>query len=144
MKAPTLVVVLAALLVPFGAGSAPDRRLETKARKLLELTGVDEMKAGAIASMEAHVASIPAAPAGLGARVKELATKDDLAGRLATVYATHLTESELDAAIAFFASSAGRSFSRAQPRLIADTTSAMESWGRELVEKALQERAPGK
>ncbi len=119
-----------------GLASRPAGK-EQKARRLIELTGGKELELGILASAIDRAGSFPSLPPDFAARFRALAAKNDVLSRLVPIYAKHLTEPDLDAAIAWFDSPAGRNFHAAQPAIIAETQAAGEAWAREIMEQAV-------
>ncbi len=126
-----------AVAVPL-AFAAPSPK-EQKVRKLLLLTGADQMGKQMLDTMLQQFDQMPGLPPGFTAKFRELAIKEDLAEMVVPVYMKHLAEPDLDATIKFYESAAGKNFVKAQPAIVAESTKIGENWGRALAERAMKE-----
>lgn len=111
---------------------------EAKVRKFLQLTGADDLGKQMIDSMMAEFGRMPNIPPGFTDKFRELAMKDDLAGMMVPVYMKHLDEKDLDGAIAFYESEAGRNFVKAQPVILQESMAIGQRWGQELAQKTIE------
>lgn len=133
---------LALLAAPAsGAGPAVEAKSakEQKIRKLIALTGGEELARSMLDAMLAELAKDPDAPAGVAEKFRELAAKEDLVSQYVPIYAAHLQEPELDAAITFYSSPMGQKFAKAQPGIVQDSMAAGSKWGASLAERAMKE-----
>jgi hypothetical protein len=67
-----------------------------------------------------------------------VAAEESLVDMLVPVYMRHFSEEDLDAAIAFHESPAGRRFIAAQPLVLQESMQLGEQWGLHLAEKTLR------
>src|SRR5205814_10239265 len=81
---------------------------------------------------------MPNIPPGFLPKFKELAQKDDFISRVVPVYLKFLDEKDLDGAITFYKSPAGRNFIKAQPQIIDDSMAIGQAWGQDLATRTLQ------
>lgn len=120
---------------PTGATSAKEQKI----RKLIALTGGEELARQMLEDMLLELGKDPDAPAGMAEKFRALAAKEDLVSQYVPIYSAHLQEAELDAAIAFFSSPAGQRFAKAQPGIVRDSMAAGSKWGADLAERAMKE-----
>jgi hypothetical protein len=88
--------------------------------------------------MTEQFAHNPSIPKGFMEKFRELAEKQSMVDMLVPVYMRHLNEEDLDAAIAFHESPAGKRFLAAQPQLLQEAKEIGEQWGVRLAEKTLR------
>jgi hypothetical protein len=77
-------------------------------------------------------------PAGFIEKFKETANPDSLIELLVPIYVKNLDEETLDGTIAFFESTAGKKFIKAQPIIMRESMEAGQKWGAEAAQKALK------
>lgn len=129
-----VIVLLAALSLAAAKPVAASK--EQKVRTLLELTGGASMGSKILEAMLSQIESQRDAPAGFGDEFRALAAKDDLLSRLVPIYVKNLTDADIDGAIAFYRSPAGRDLAKAQPIILQQSMDAGQLWGQELAKKA--------
>src|SRR5947199_165758 len=103
---------------------------EAKVRELLQLTGAEEMGNQILDATLAQLG--PSLPAGYAAKFKELAQKDKMTDRLVPIYLKHLDEKDIDGAIAFYKSPAGKDFVKAQPQIFQESMQVGQAWGKDI------------
>jgi hypothetical protein len=84
---------------------------------------------------------MPHIPKGFMEKFRELAERQSMVDMLVPVYMKHLNEEDLDAAIAFHESPAGKRFLAAQPQVMQEAKEVGEKWGVRLAEQTLRELA---
>lgn len=141
------MALLAALVLTLGAPSTaapavqdtPDRSAnEKKIRKLLEMTGSAAMGKQVMDTMLNSFSRTPGLPDGFIEKFKETAQPDKLVELIVPIYLNNLDEETIDAAIAFYASPAGKKFIKAQPVIVQQSMAAGQKWGAETAEKTLK------
>lgn len=123
---------------PVASGPEARRRKEQKVRRLMALTGAEDAGKQMLEIMTEQFANNPSIPTGFMEKFRELAEKQSMVDMLVPVYMRHLNEEDLDAAIAFHESPAGRRFLAAQPRVMEEAKEVGEKWGVRLAEQALR------
>jgi hypothetical protein len=115
---------------------------DQKIRKLLQLTGAEDLGKQMMDGMMTQFETMPGLPPGFARKFREIAMKEDMVTMLIPVYAKHMQESDIDGAIVFFESNAGRNMSKAQPAILQESMAIGQQWGQMLAMKtykALQE-----
>ncbi|WP_309891546.1 DUF2059 domain-containing protein [Archangium sp.] len=120
------------------AGPDSPERKERKVRELMALSGAEETGKQMLVTMTSHFEQMPSVPPGFVEKFLQLAAEESLVDMLVPVYMRHFTEEDLDAAIAFHESPAGRRFIAAQPLVLQESMKLGEQWGVQLAEKALR------
>ena len=140
MRIPVLaaVVVVSVLAYPASAGPKVSPK-EQKIRKLLELTGGEDLAKQVLDHTMAQFRQMPNLPPGFADKFHELAKKEDIVSMYVPIYMRHLEEKDVDAAIRFFSSPAGRSFVKAQPAIVQESMAAGQKWGETLARRAMAE-----
>jgi hypothetical protein len=117
------------------AGPAPkpvDAAAAAAARRLLTVSGATKL---VISSMEAMIAAQrdanPQIPAAFWDAFMAHARRDStrLIDMLVPIYASHLTQADLEELIKFYQSPAGQRFIAAQPAIVQESQQAGQSWG---------------
>jgi hypothetical protein len=127
-----LSVLLFAPMVFAAPKTAAPTSYEKKVRLLLELTGPgDALTKQVTDNMLKNVDD-----QAFAARFRAEAHKDDLVSRLIPVYAKHLNEADLDAAIAFYQTPAGKHMIAAQTVLPQESMAVTQEWGADLTRRA--------
>lgn len=116
-------------------------RKERKVRRLMELTGAEDAGKQMLEMMTEQFAHMPHIPKGFMEKFRELAERQSMVDMLVPVYMKHLNEEDLDAAIAFHESPAGKRFLAAQPQVMQEAKEVGEKWGVRLAEQTLRELA---
>lgn len=135
MNARMLLLLSVSLLLVAAAPKKSQTR-EEKVRTLLQLTGGADMGAQMLERAIAQVEAQPDAPPGFGDEFRALAAKDNLVDRLVPIYVKHLSDADLDGAIAFYKTAAGRDLAKAQPLILEESLEAGTEWGKDLAQKA--------
>jgi len=137
-----LLAVLAVGCAHTGPGTStePDspERKEQKVRKLMALSGAEETGKQMLVAMTGHFEKMPDVPPGFMEKFREVAAEESLVDMLVPVYMRHFSEEDLDAAIAFHESPAGRRFIAAQPLVLQESMKLGEQWGLHLAQKTLR------
>ena len=143
LAAAALALSVAAVQVAApSADAAPSK--EQKVRKLIELTGGEDLAKQVLDAMMGQLSASPDLPPGFVEKFRELAMKDDIVSMYVPIYVKHVAEEDLDAAIAFFSSPAGKRFAKAQPAIMQDSMAAGQQWGMRLAERTMKELNGGK
>ncbi len=140
MRTPLLAaLVVSVLAFPVSAGPKMSPK-EQKVRKLIELTGGQDVSRQTIDQMVLQIQSMQAnLPPGFIEKFRELAAKEDIVSLYVPIYMKHLEEKDVDAAIKFFSSPAGRELSKKQPAILQESMTAGQEWGRSLTQRTLDE-----
>ena len=120
------------------AGPAARQRKEQKVRRLMVLTGAEDSGKQMLDMMTQHFQQMPNIPRGFMEKFREVAAEQSIVDLLVPVYMKHYSEEDLDAAIAFHESAAGKRFLAAQPLVMQEAKEVGEQWGVRLAEKALR------
>lgn len=142
LAALAVALALAAVQAVPSADAAPSK--EMKVRKLIELTGGEDLGKQVLDMMLTQLAQTPGIQPDFVEKFRELAMKDDLVTMYVPIYLKHVNEEDLDAAIAFFSTPAGRRFAKAQPAIMQDSMSAGQEWGARLAQRAQKELESGR
>ena len=123
-------------------GAAPAERAvsvkERKVRRLMVLTGAEASGKMMFDMMASHFEHSARMPPGFLEKFREVEARESLVDQLVPVYMKHLSEEDLDAAIDFHESAAGRRFLAAQPVVMKEAKEVGEAWGVRLAQKALR------
>ena len=111
---------------------------DQKIRKLLQLTGAEDLGKQMMDGMMTQFETRPNLPPGFARKFREIAMKEDMITMLVPVYEKHLQESDLDGAIVFFESNAGRNMSKAQPVILQESMAIGQEWGKQLAMKTFK------
>lgn len=159
MRNRLVAIVLAAALVsafagprlfaqdaPGGAGgpaaSAPTDAEKAKAekiRKLLRLTGAEATAKQTFNMMLDQFAKMPTLPRGFVEKFRSKASAADMVEINVPIYAHHLDDATIDAAIAFYESAAGKAFVQQQPAIVQESMTAGGEYGRRMATEVMQE-----
>src|SRR5687768_13462327 len=104
MRKTLAILLLGAFVLALPASAGPKDGKEAKVRKLIELTGGEDLARQVMDAMMAEIGKSPDLPPGFAAKFKELAEKDDIVAMYVPIYTRHVDEADLDAAIKFFSS----------------------------------------
>ena len=134
---------LGGLVMPWGsrAEDAPKDTKDVKVRKLMELMGTANVGKQVMQGMMAQFKPMEQhgkLPPGFCDKVTEVAKPEELTEQIVPVYLEHLEEGDVDAALAYWESPAGKRFSAAQPEIQKATMTAGQKWGQELFQKTQQ------
>ncbi|WP_434385285.1 DUF2059 domain-containing protein [Melittangium boletus] len=112
---------------------------ERKVRRLMVLIGAEASGRMMFDLMARHFERSADVPPGFLEKFREMAARESLVDQLVPIYMHHLSEADLDAAIAFHESASGKRFLAAQPRVMQEAKEVGEAWGVRLAQKALEE-----
>ncbi len=121
-----------------GTGPEATKRKQQKVRKLMALTGVEDTGKQILDMMTRHFEQASNIPPGFMEKFREVARQESIVDLLVPVYMKHFSEEDLDAAITFHESPAGKRFLAAQPLLMQEAKEVGEQWGVRLAEKTLR------
>ncbi|MFE8604092.1 DUF2059 domain-containing protein [Archangium violaceum] len=122
----------------FGPEAQATKRKQQKVRRLMALTGAEDTGRQMMDMMTGHFEKSSSIPPGFMEKFREVAQRESIVDMLVPVYMKHFSEEDLDAAITFHESPAGRRFLAAQPRVMEEAKEVGEQWGVRLAEKALR------
>lgn len=122
----------------FGPEAQATKRKQQKVRRLMALTGAEDTGQQMMDMMTSHFEKSSSIPPGFMEKFREVAQQESIVDMLVPVYMKHFSEEDLDAAITFHESPAGRRFLAAQPRVMQEAKEVGEQWGVRLAEKALR------
>ena len=122
----------------FGPEVQATKRKQQKVRRLMALTGAEDTGRQMMDMMTGHFEKSSSIPPGFMEKFREVAQQESIVDMLVPVYMKHFSEEDLDAAITFHESPAGRRFLAAQPRVMQEAKEVGEQWGVQLAEKALR------
>ncbi|ATB30014.1 DUF2059 domain-containing protein [Melittangium boletus] len=120
------------------ASVSPLSEKERKVRRLMALTGAEASGRMMFELMADHFQRSAELPPGFVEKFREVAARESLVDQLVPIYMKHLSEEDVDAAIAFHESASGRRFLAAQPQVMQEAKEVGEEWGVRLAQKALQ------
>jgi hypothetical protein len=129
------------LLFPLVASADPDANADRharKARELLELTGADAVAHQTLEAMLEQFRLMPGLPPGFVDAFREVAAEADFISMVAPIYVEELSESDIDAAIEYWKSPAGRRMAAATPTITARSMEVGQQWGQQLAARALE------
>lgn len=135
------VIALVALGVP--ASHAAGAK-EQKVRKLMELTGAEASARQVMDAVMREFENNPELPRGFAEKFRENAAKDDLLAVYVPIYVKNFDEKDIDAAISFWSSPAGRRITKAQAVVLEESMAVGQQWGQRLAEKTMKELQPPK
>ncbi|AKI98996.1 Hypothetical protein AA314_00623 [Archangium gephyra] len=122
----------------FGPEAQATQRKQRKVRRLMVLTGAEDTGRQMLEMMTSHFEQSSSIPPGFMEKFREAAQQESIVDLLVPVYMKHFSEEDLDAAITFHESPAGKRFLAAQPRVLQEAKEVGEQWGVRLAEKALR------
>lgn len=122
----------------FGPEAQDTKRKQEKVRRLMALTGAEDTGKQMLDLMTSHFEQLSSLPPGFLEKFREVAKQESIVDMLVPVYMKHFSEEDLDAAITFHASPAGKRFLAAQPLVLQEAKEVGEQWGVRLAEKALR------
>ncbi|WNG53476.1 DUF2059 domain-containing protein [Archangium gephyra] len=122
----------------FGPEVQATKRKQQKVRRLMALTGAEDTGRQMMDMMTGHFEKSSSIPPGFMEKFREVAQRESIVDMLVPVYMKHFSEEDLDAAITFHESPAGKRFLAAQPRVMEEAKEVGEQWGVRLAEKALR------
>jgi hypothetical protein len=122
----------------FGPEAQATRRKQQKVRRLMALTGAEDTGRQMMDMMTSHFEQSSSIPPGFLEKFREVARQESIVDLLVPVYMKHFSEEDLDAAITFHESPAGKRFLAVQPLVLQEAKEVGEQWGVRLAEKALR------
>ena len=136
MKLIQMTIVLTCLLSFAGHAAKPSPE---SVRELLVKTGSGELGVQVMRQMiPAMKTMIPDAPDQFWEDFMASANPDELIKLTIPVYQKHLSQSEIDAIIAFYDTPAGKKLITVQPAIVQETMALGQSWGQQLGMRVLQ------
>ena len=129
------------LIVGFGlpqSALAGDKGAEDAARELMEVTGGGEIGIQVMRHMLDTLGADNDIPPEFIEAFKQLAKPEDLVALVIPIYAKHLDEKTMRAAVAFYTSPEGRKLIEAMPAITAESQAAGEQWGANLAEEVMK------
>src|SRR6266516_608567 len=138
MKRAVLTALSGLVIIAFAAQAqdkpsrAVDPAAAASARKVLAATGATKLMLGNLDSMIASQRqSSPQIPAAFWDAFMAHARRDTtrLIDMLVPIYASHLTQSELEELLRFYMSPIGRRLTAVQPAILQESTQAGQNWG---------------
>jgi hypothetical protein len=114
------------------ASHPPDAATAAAARRLLVATGATKLMLSTMESMiAAQRETNPQIPAGFWDAFMAHARRDTtrLIDMLVPIYASHLTQSEIEELIRFYMSPIGQRLTAVQPAILQESTVAGQNWG---------------
>ena len=122
----------------FGPEAQATKRKQEKVRRLMALTGAEDTGKQMLDLMTSHFEQLSSIPPGFMEKFREVAQQESIVDMLVPVYMKHFSEEDLDAAITFHESPAGKRFLAAQPLVLQEAKEVGEQWGVRLAEKTLR------
>jgi hypothetical protein len=117
---------------------AMDRRMAA-ARAIVQLTGSSKSLTQAMDGIRATMQkAYPKVPEQFWTDVKAEITVEEVADRVAPIYAKHFTDRELEELLSFYRSPIGQRLIEAQPAMVAEMFSVAHEWGREVARRILE------
>jgi len=132
------VVSLCVLLTSEAVAEDPMSSHEAKVRELMKLTGAEALGAQMMDGMLAQMQGNPALPEGFIEEFQRVASDNDLVDLIVPVYIEHVSEADVDAAITFYSSDAGKRLIAVQPTITAESMALGQQWGVQLGEETMR------
>ena len=135
------LILSALLLTALIAGTAQAQTpSEESVRQLMRQTGAGEVGKQVLNQlMPALHQAVPDMPDKFWQELFAQIDEDALIDMIVPVYQKHLTQSDVDAANAFFGSAAGQKFANSQSAILGESMQLGTVWGRQIAERALAE-----
>lgn len=131
-----VVVALCLLLASFIARAEPAS--EASVRRLLDLTGAGAMGIQVVQQMVPGLKKmLPDAPDEFWEQFMADARPEDLVDLIVPIYQRHLSEEDVQAAITYFSSPAGKRMIGKQGVIMQESYAAGQQWGAQLAERAI-------
>lgn len=109
---------------------------ERDIRRFLEITGARQLAAQTLKqTIGVYRKSMPNVPAKFWDELIAQFDASELIDQLVPVYDKHLSQEDLTALIAFYESPAGRSYTRALPKISADSSAVGQRWGEAMAKR---------
>lgn len=120
-------------LIGLSINSYAEQANEASVKQLMTLTGADQLGVQTINTMMAELKPLlPMASETFWNEVKQEATAEELINKVIPIYQKHLTQTEIEAAIAFYQTPVGKKLIATQPQIRKESTTAMQTWGKSL------------
>jgi hypothetical protein len=130
-----VVILLCALSVNTGAASPATER---SIRELLTLTGAGNIGVQVVQNMVQALKRVrPQVPESFWVEFMKDVNSDELVNGVIPIYQKHFTEEDLQAAIKFYRSPAGRRFIEKQPIVVQESMQAGQQWGQQIAKRAM-------
>lgn len=118
--------------------SAVDEAFRADILKMLKLTGADKLGEQVFRHMMESLKPLaPNVPEEFWTQIDQELNMNEMIDLLIPVYAKHLTHEDVQAAIAFYETPAGKNLIAAQPKIVADSMVVGQRWGQELAQKVM-------
>ena len=130
---------LVALATASTAGASTiDEAFRADILKMLKLTGADKLGEQVLQQMIASLKPLaPNVPEEFWTQFHQEFDMNKMIDLLIPVYTKHLTHEDVQAAIAFYETPAGKNLIAAQPKIVADSMVIGQRWGQELAQKIM-------
>ena len=119
---------------------------EKSVKELLTVTGAGSLGVQMIHSMmPAFKKMLPDVPDSFWEGFMREVDPNEMVNLVVPVYQAHFTEAEIQQAITFYKSPAGKKFIQEQPQVMQESMAAGQEWGRQLAQRAMKKaEAAGK
>ncbi len=126
-----VLALLALVLVAPGTRAQDDdaKAHEEKVRKLLLVSGQEDVAKAQFDLMAEQFAKNPQLPPGFAKKFKEISSAKELTDLVVPIYAKMFTDEDLDAIIAFYATPVGKKLAKQQNKIQLEARKAGERWG---------------
>lgn len=130
--------IFALMLTSLFATANAEQPTAASVKKLMKITGAGELGIQAMNQMTDQLKPmLPAAPDSFWEDMKKETTADELISLITPIYQKHLTQSDVDAAIEFYQTPAGKNFVAAQPQIMQESMQVGEKWGTKVAQKII-------
>lgn len=137
-------VLVFSVLAFAAAGQEGEKSSEEVARELLEVSGAGQMGLQVMQQMLAtYKTTMPDVPQEFWDEILKDVDPEELVDLVTPIYVKHLTKEEMEAAITFYRTPAGKAILAKLPVIMQESMTAGQQWGMQLgakVQKRLQER----
>lgn len=114
--------------------AAPLTPREQRALHLMQVTGAGKMGMQVMDMMMAQFQGNASVPPEFLTRLRQKMDPDALVRLMVPVYTAHLSEQDIEAAIRFYESPAGKSFVEAQPKMMQEAGALSQKWAMDAVQ----------
>jgi hypothetical protein len=132
----TLAIILAQ--PAFAQDDSEMSSKEYKVREYLKLTGAEALSHQMIEQTVASMAAIPGLHPDFPQEFRNVAAETSFTDMTVPVYLEHLTEEDVDAAIAYWSSPAGQRMAAATPVITQQSMAIGQAWGAQVGEEAMR------
>lgn len=124
-------------LLTANAYSAPATEKSTK--ELMVLTGAGDMGIQMMQGMLPQLKKmVPQVPESFWTDLMKEVDPNELVDLIVPIYAKHFSEEEIQQALAFYRSPAGRKMIQKQPLVMQESMAVGQEWGRKLAERVIE------